>query len=55
MMPATVRAAIAVRYSSDKQNLTSLEDQERNCRRYIDKQPGWAVAEDWVCKDAAKS
>ena len=53
-MTPPVRAAIAVRYSSDKPSETSLIDQERNCRRYIEAQ-GWVVAEHWVCKDAAKS
>jgi site-specific DNA recombinase len=48
------RAAIALRYSSDRQHERSLEDQERNCRREIESR-GWSVAEDWVCRDAAKS
>ena len=36
MHPIT-RAAIALRYSSDKQHARSLDDQERNCRREIER------------------
>ena len=51
----TTRVAIALRYSSHLQHERSLDDQERNCRRFVDAQPGWSVAEDCVCRDAAKS
>ena len=45
-------AAIYARYSSDKQRESSLEDQERTCRRRAD-QEGWTVAQ--VYGDAAIS
>ena len=51
----SVRVAIALRYSSHLQHERSLDDQERNCRRYVASQAGWVVAEDWVCRDAAMS
>ena len=45
-------AAIYARYSSDKQRETSLEDQERTCRRRAE-QEGWTVVK--VYGDAAIS
>jgi hypothetical protein len=35
------------RYSSDRQHERSLEDQERNCRRFIEAQ-GWGLADGWI-------
>jgi site-specific DNA recombinase len=53
--PAPItRAAIAARYSSDRQHERSLEDQIRLCRGHAERQ-GWAVLDEWICKDAAKS
>lgn len=40
----TIRAAIYARYSSDAQKATSIEDQERNCRRRADNESWQVVA-----------
>ena len=48
------RVAIYLRYSSDMSRVASLEDQERNCRRYAEDQ-GWSVDDDYVRSDAAKT
>ena len=47
-----MRAAIYCRFSSDQQKTTSLADQERICRQYIERQ-GWTTVE--VYADAALS
>lgn len=47
-----MKAAIYARYSSEGQRATSIEDQERNCRRRADSE-GWTVAH--VYADAAMS
>ena len=49
-----LRAAISVRFSSNLQQATSNEDQERLCRLFI-KKHGWVVEENWVVRDEAKS
>jgi DNA invertase Pin-like site-specific DNA recombinase len=46
------RCAIYARYSSDLQSPTSIEDQQRLCRAYAERQ-GWAVVS--VFEDAALS
>ena len=47
-----MRAAVYCRFSSDQQKPTSLVDQERTCRQYIERQ-GWTTIE--VYSDAAIS
>jgi DNA invertase Pin-like site-specific DNA recombinase len=47
-----MRAAIYCRFSSDQQKLTSLADQERICRQYVEQQ-GWTTIK--VYSDAAIS
>ena len=47
-----MRAAIYCRFSSDQQKPTSLADQERTCRQYIERQ-GWTTIK--VYSDAAIS
>jgi DNA invertase Pin-like site-specific DNA recombinase len=47
-----MRAVLYCRYSSDMQNPTSLADQERVCRAYVERQ-GWTVG--GVYSDAAIS
>ena len=47
-----MRAAVYCRFSSDQQKPTSLADQERTCRQYIDRQ-GWTTIK--VYSDAAIS
>lgn len=49
-----MRCAIYARYSSDNQKETSIEDQIRECKAYIEKQ-GWTLAEDQVYTDYALS
>jgi DNA invertase Pin-like site-specific DNA recombinase len=39
-----MRAAVYCRFSSDQQKPTSLADQERICRQYIEQQ-GWTTVE----------
>jgi site-specific DNA recombinase len=48
------RAAIYNRYSCNMQRPSSLEDQERNCRKSADEK-GWIVVNDYVRGDAAKT
>jgi len=48
------RAAIYTRFSCDMQRPASLEDQERNCRKYAEEK-GLLVLEDFVRCDSAKS
>ena len=47
-----MRAAFYGRYSSDMQKETSIDDQLRNCRRYIDRE-GWELVKQY--KDKAMS
>src|SRR5437762_3987347 len=42
--------ATYARYSTDKQNPLSNEDQLRNCRNYAQGR-GWRVLEDWIISD----
>jgi site-specific DNA recombinase len=49
-----LRAAIYARFSSPNQRLTSLEDQERNCREVIEGK-NWIVIEEYVMRDASVS
>lgn len=48
------RAAVYLRYSSDKQRPSSLEDQLRICRRWIDTN-GYSLDERFIFQDAALS
>jgi DNA invertase Pin-like site-specific DNA recombinase len=50
----SVFCAIYARYSTDRQNPRSIEDQVRCCRDYAAPQ-GWQVLEDQVYSDAAMS
>jgi len=53
-MTATMtRVALYARFSSDKQNDASIEDQQRSCRRHAERQPGWHIVETY--SDAALS
>ncbi len=49
-----MRCAIYTRYSSDLQRESSIEDQERRCRHYAERQ-GWEVVEEFVRADKAVS
>jgi site-specific DNA recombinase len=44
-----VKAAIYARFSSDMQRASSIEDQERNCRRRAEAE-GWSIAERYADK-----
>src|SRR5208282_5610223 len=46
--------AIYARYSSEKQNASSIEDQIRKCREYAGRN-GWTVLENHIYRDAAIS
>ncbi len=49
-----MKCAIYARYSSDNQKETSIEDQIRECKSYID-QHGWELSEEHLYKDYALS
>jgi site-specific DNA recombinase len=53
-MTEPVRCAIYARYSSELQSEHSIEDQVRECRKFIDRQ-GWVVADGHVYDDRAIS
>ncbi|MFH1699231.1 MAG: recombinase family protein [Candidatus Zixiibacteriota bacterium] len=49
-----MKCAIYARYSSDNQKETSIEDQIRECKSYIDRQ-GWVLSEEHIYTDYALS
>ncbi len=49
-----LRCAIYARYSTDKQNPLSIDDQLRKCREYADRQ-GWQILDQHIYSDAAVS
>jgi site-specific DNA recombinase len=51
---SVLRAALYSRYSSDKQNPLSIEDQVRKCREFGQRQ-GWAVLDRHIYRDEAFS
>ncbi len=53
-MNKPLRCAVYARYSTDKQNPLSIEDQVRKCREYADRQ-GWQILNQHIYSDAAVS
>lgn len=51
---ATMKCAVYARFSSERQNARSIEDQVRQCREYAARQ-GWEVAEGHIYCDEALS
>jgi site-specific DNA recombinase len=50
-----MRCACYCRFSTDKQNRSSIEDQLRKCREYAAQQQGWVILDEHVYKDEAMS